>query len=71
MVYPVFYSVSYPDIYSDTNIPFIPTKTKASPERLACCVDYTGKFSNFFEDLLKLDKFAESIEEEFGVDCCM
>ena len=28
------------------------------------CVDYTDKFSNFFEDLLRLDKFAESIEDE-------
>lgn len=36
----------------------------ASPERLACCVDYTDKSSNFFEDLLRLDKFAESIEDE-------
>ena len=27
-------------------------------------VDYTGKISNFFEDLLKLDRFAESIEDE-------
>jgi hypothetical protein len=34
-------------------------------------VDYTDKFSNFFEDLLKLDRFAESIEEESGVDICM
>ena len=37
---------------------------KASLERLACLVDYTDKFSNFFEDLLRLDKFAESIEDE-------
>ena len=27
-------------------------------------VDYTDKSSNFFEDLLRLDKFAESIEDE-------
>jgi hypothetical protein len=32
--------------------------------RLACLVDYYDKFSNFFEDLLRLDKFAESIEDE-------
>lgn len=37
---------------------------KASPERLACLVDYTGKFSNFFEDLLRLDRFAQSVEDE-------
>ncbi len=37
---------------------------KASPERLACYVDYTGKTSNFFDDLEKLDRFAESIEDE-------
>ena len=43
-------------IYSDKN--------KSQPERLACCVDYTGIISNFFEDLLRLDKFAESIEDE-------
>ena len=27
-------------------------------------VDYTGKFSNFFEDLEKLDRFAQSVEDE-------
>ena len=37
---------------------------KASLERLACLVDYTGKISNFFDDLEKLDRFAESIEDE-------
>ena len=30
------------------------------------CVDYTDKFSNFFEDLLKLDRFAESVEGHRG-----
>ena len=29
-------------------------------------VDYTGKFSNFFEDLLRLDRFAERIEDELN-----
>ena len=29
-------------------------------------VDYTDKFSNFFEDLVKLDKFGESIEDELS-----
>ena len=28
------------------------------------CVDYTGKISNFFEDLERLDRFAESAENE-------
>lgn len=28
------------------------------------CVDYTDKFSNFFEDLLRLDRFAQSVEDE-------
>ena len=28
------------------------------------CVDYTGKISNFFEDLERLDRFAESVEDE-------
>jgi len=37
-----------------------PENEKASPERLACLVDYTGKISNFFDDLEKLDRFAES-----------
>ena len=27
-------------------------------------VDYTDNFSNFFEDLLRLDRFAESVEDE-------
>ena len=27
-------------------------------------VDYTDKSSNFFEDLLKLDRFAQSVEDE-------
>ena len=39
-------------------------RRKASLERLACCVDCTGKISNFWEDLEKLDRFAESVEGE-------
>ena len=42
------------------------TNEKASPERLACLVDYTEKSSNFFEDLLRLDRFAESVEDELN-----
>lgn len=30
------------------------------------CVDYTDKFSNFFEDLLKLDRFAQIAEDELN-----
>ena len=29
-------------------------------------VDYTDKLSNFFEDLLKLDGFAQSVEDELN-----
>ena len=29
-------------------------------------VDYTDKFSNFFEDLLRLDRFAQSVEDELN-----
>ena len=41
-------------------------KQKASPERLAYLVDYTDKFSNFSEDLEKLDIFAQSAEDELN-----
>ena len=34
--------------------------------RIFRLVDYTDKFSNFFEDLLKLDRFAQSIEDELN-----
>ena len=38
---------------------------KRQPVRLPFrLVDYTGKISNFFDDLEKLDRFAESIEDE-------
>ena len=30
------------------------------------CVDYTDKFSNFFEDLEKLDRFAQIVEDELN-----
>ena len=29
-------------------------------------VDYTDEFSNFFEDLLRLDRFAQSAEDELN-----
>ena len=38
--------------------------TKKPALRLACLVDYTGKISNFFEDLEKLNRFSESIEDK-------
>ena len=34
-------------------------KQKASPERLACLVDQTPKFSNLLEDLRKVERFAQ------------
>ena len=39
-------------------------KQKKPALRLACLVDYTGKISNFFVDLERLDRFAESAENE-------
>ena len=35
---------------------------KASPERLACLVDYTGKISNLLEDIKKVERFVQYIE---------
>ena len=40
------------------------TKQKKPALRLAYLVDYTGKISNFLEDLEKLNRFSESIEDE-------
>ena len=37
---------------------------KASPERLACLVDQTPKFSNLLEDLWKVERFAQYIENQ-------
>ena len=37
---------------------------KEKPFDFSLVVDYTGKISNFFEDLLKLDRFAQSVEDE-------
>jgi len=31
-----------------------------------CCVDYTGKISNLLEDLRKVEKFAQYIENQEG-----
>lgn len=41
-----------------------PENEKASPERLACCVDQTPKFSNLLEDLWKVEIFAQYIENQ-------
>ncbi len=38
--------------------------TKKPAQRLACLVGYYDRLSNFLEDLEKLDRFAESIENE-------
>ena len=43
-------------------------QTKKPAERLACCVDYYDKLSNFLEDLLKLDRLAESVYDDLGKD---
>lgn len=37
---------------------------KEKPFDFSLVVDYTGKVSNFLEDLEKLDRFAESVEGE-------
>jgi hypothetical protein len=33
---------------------------------MSCLVDYTGKISNFLDDLEKLDRFAQSVEDELN-----
>ena len=38
----------------------------ASPERLACCVDYTGKISNLLEDTKMIEGFSQHIENQTG-----
>ena len=37
---------------------------KASLIRLACLVDYTGKISNLLEDLRKVERFTQNIENQ-------
>ena len=37
---------------------------KASLERLACLVDYTGKISNLLEDIRKVEKFAQYFDNQ-------
>ena len=39
-------------------------RKKDTSEEMSYLVDYTGKISNFLDDLEKLDRFAESIENE-------
>lgn len=39
---------------------------KASPERLACLVDQTLKISNLLEDIRKVEKFAQYIDNQAG-----
>ena len=41
-------------------------KKEEKPFDFSSVVDYTDKFSNFFEDLLRLDRFAQSVEDELN-----
>ena len=38
------------------------TKQQSQPQWLACLVDYCDKLSNLLEDLLEVEKFANSVE---------
>ena len=40
--------------------------TKKPALRLACLVDYTGKISNLLEDLRKVEKFAQYVDNQAG-----
>ena len=45
----------------------IRTRIKKKPENLSIfpvLVDYTGEISNLLEDIEKLDRFAESVEDD-------
>ena len=37
---------------------------KASPERLACLVDQTPKFSNLLVDIKKVERFAQYFDNQ-------
>ena len=37
---------------------------KPAAKRLACCVDQTLKFSNLLEDLLKVERFLQNVENQ-------
>ncbi|MBQ3765255.1 MAG: hypothetical protein II874_08365 [Bacteroidales bacterium] len=39
-------------------------KKKDTSEEMSYLVDYTGKNSNLLEDIEKLDRFAESVEDD-------
>jgi hypothetical protein len=41
---------------------------KASLERLACLVDYTGKISNLLEDIKKVERFLQNIDNQGSVN---
>jgi hypothetical protein len=41
-------------------------KKEDKPLDLSCLVDYTGKISNLLEDLEKLDRFAQSVDDELN-----
>jgi hypothetical protein len=38
--------------------------TKKPALRLACLVDYTGKISNLFEDIKKVERFLQNVENQ-------
>ena len=42
------------------------TNKSAEEAGLFFYVDYTGKISNFLDDLEKLDRFAQSVEDELN-----
>ena len=42
------------------------TQKKEKPFDFSSVVDYTDKFSSFFEDLLRLDRFSRSAEDELN-----
>ena len=42
--------------------------TKKPALRLACLVDYTGKISNLLEDIKKVERFLQNIENQGSVN---
>ena len=54
------------ELFTDSQFSDNQTNKSAFVGCLIIYVDYTDKFSNFFEDLLKLDRFAQSVEDELN-----
>ena len=42
----------------------VQARKKDTSEEMSCLVDYTDKFSNFLEDLAKLDAYSQSVEND-------